>query len=372
MTARPQGLAGRLAGRLAARIRRHGPLSVADFMAAALTDPHDGYYTRREPFGTAGDFVTAPEISQMFGEMIGAWCVDCWQRMGRPPAFALAEFGPGRGTLMADLLRVAALDAGFRAALHVHLVETSPTLRAAQRAALDGTAVTWHDRPDTLPGLPLLAIANEFVDALPVRQFERTAAGWCERRVDVDGDGGSAAPAFRFVLSPPLDTGPLPAPADAPIGAIAETCPQGRALATALAARLVADGGAALLVDYGYASGFGDTLQAVRRHRFAPFLADPGEADLTAHVDFAALGAAATAAGAAVHGPVMQGDFLRALGIEARAAALAAQASPAQRDAIDSALRRLIGAREMGTLFKAVAFAAPELPAPAGFAPGAT
>ena len=362
---------GDLAARLAARIRRDGPISIADYMACALTDPQDGYYTRQNPLGAAGDFTTAPEISQMFGEMIGAWCIDCWHRMGRPAPFALAEFGPGRGTLMADLLRIAAMDTEFRAAIRVHLVETSPTLRAAQRAALADVAVSWHDGIATLPRLPLLAIANEFVDALPVRQFERSAAGWCERLVDID-PAGAAPEEFRFVLSAPLDPGALPAPADAPPGAIAEACPQGRAFAAELAGRIVADGGAALLVDYGYDHGHGDTLQAVRRHRFVPFLAAPGDADLTAHVDFAALATAAKAVGATVHGPVTQGEFLRMLGIETRAARLTAKAAPAQRAEIAGALRRLIADDEMGRLFRTIAFAAPGLPGLAGFAPNAT
>lgn len=356
---------GTLADRLAERIRRDGPLGVDAYMTAALTDPQDGYYATHDPFGAAGDFVTAPEVSQMFGELIGAWCVERWHAIGRPAAFALVEFGPGRGTLMADLLRVTRHDDGFHAAMQLHLVETSTTLRAAQRTALGDAPATWHDTLDSLPHLPLLAIANEFVDALPIRQFERTPAGWCERRIDID----PAAPAdrFRFVLAAAGDPGPLPAPTDAPVGTVAETCPAGRAFAGALANRLVADGGAALVVDYGYDRGYGDTLQAVRQHRYAPVLEAPGEADLTAHVDFAALAAAATGAGAAAHGPVTQETFLRALGIEARAAALAAAATPTQRRDIESALRRLIAPDEMGTLFKVLALTAPGQTVPAGF-----
>ena len=207
----------RLAHRLAGHIQRDGPLSVADYMAAALTDPDDGYYTRRDPFGVVGDFVTAPEISQMFGEMIGAWCVDCWHGMGRPNRFALAELGPGRGTLMADILRVSSLDPGFRAAASIHLVEASPVLQAAQRSALPGLPVTWHQDCDDLPDKPLLLIANEFFDALPVRQFEMTDGGWCERRIDlIPSPTDTATPRFRFVLSPPFVPGPLPASSDAP------------------------------------------------------------------------------------------------------------------------------------------------------------
>jgi NADH dehydrogenase [ubiquinone] 1 alpha subcomplex assembly factor 7 len=357
-----------LSQRLAARIRRDGPIGVDDFMRAALGDPQDGYYIRRDPLGSAGDFTTAPEVSQMFGELIGAWLIDRWHAIGRPAPFALVELGPGRGTLMADMLRVAALDPAFRDAARIHLVETSPALRDAQRRALGNTAATWCDDVETLPELPLLAVANEFFDALPVRQYERTPAGWCERRIDLAPAG--AGPTFRFVLAPPGDPGPLPAPADAPVGAIAESSAEGRALAGALARRIVAHGGAALIVDYGYALGHGDTLQALRHHRYADFLAAPGSADLTAHVDFAALATAAEAAGARTHGPVTQSALLRALGIEARAATLAAAATPAQRSDIESALRRLIGDDEMGTLFKALALAAPGQPAPAGFPSG--
>ena len=359
----------RLAVRLAERIRREGPLSVADYMAAALTDPDDGYYTRRDPLGTAGDFVTAPEISQMFGELIGAWCVGCWHGMGRPDPFALAELGPGRGTLMADILRVSALDPGFLSAARIHLVEASPVLQQSQRTALRDVPATWHRTCDGLPALPLLAVANEFLDALPVRQFEMTADGWRERLVDIVPDMADAgSPRFRFVLSAPLSPGALPVPDDAPAGTLAETCPQGRDLVSSLAGHIVAHGGATLIVDYGYDHGSGDTLQAVRAHRFANFLADPGSADLTAHVDFAALAAAATAAGARLHGVVGQGRFLRNLGIEARATVLKAGATAAQGRDIDAALRRLIADEEMGTLFKVMAIAAPALPEPAGFA----
>lgn len=358
-----------LSERLAARIRREGPISVADFMATALTDPDGGYYTRHDPLGASGDFITAPEISQMFGELIGAWCIDCWHKMGRPDPFVLAELGPGRGTLMADMLRIAALDAGFDAAAQVHLVETSPALRAAQRASLKHRPIVWHDSFADLPALPLLLIANEFFDALPIRQFERFADGWRERLVGLVAGADGTPTRFGFVTSAPCDPGPLPATDDAPIGTIAETCPQGRALAVELATRLVEHGGGALIVDYGYAQGCGDTLQAMRRHRYASILDEPGRADLTAHVDFAALAGHASAAGGEVLGPVDQGTFLRVLGVTSRAAALQANATTAQRDAIDSALRRLINPDEMGTLFKVMAVTAPGMPVPAGFTP---
>lgn len=342
-----------LAVRLAERIRREGPISVADFMAVALTDPQHGYYTSRDPIGAAGDFTTAPEISQMFGELIGAWLVQCWHQIGQPAPFALVELGPGHGTLMADVARVAKRDPAFTTAAHIHLVEASPTLKAKQHSALAGLPVTWHAEVNKLPDMPMLLVANEFLDALPVRQFEKTRLGWCERRIDViAGVPGADAPAFRFVLSSPVEPGNLPATADAPIGTIAETCPQALSLTEFVTARIAARNGAALLIDYGYEGGSGDTLQAVRQHRFVECLAEPGSADLTAHVDFAAVRKIAMMAGGQVHGPVEQGRFLRALGIEARARNLRAAATSGQAQDIETALHRLIADEEMGTLFR--------------------
>jgi NADH dehydrogenase [ubiquinone] 1 alpha subcomplex assembly factor 7 len=361
---------GALATRLAERIRSAGPIGLADFMAAALGDPVDGYYMRQDPLGVAGDFVTAPEISQMFGEMIGAWFIDSWHRMGAPAPFALVELGPGRGTLMADALRIASLDPAFAAALRLHLVEASPVLRDVQRRTLANVDATWHAVVAGLPALPLIVVANEFVDALPIRQFVNAPEGWRERLVGLApaDDEDSTSPRFRFELSPPLDPATAPQRPDAPAGVIVETCPHGCNLAATLARRVGAQGGYALIVDYGYARGYGDTLQAVRGHCFADVLSEPGQVDLTAHVDFTALAAAARGGGAAVYGVVGQRDFLRALGIETRAAALKENASAAQRADIDAALRRLIGRAEMGTLFKAMAIANANLPVPAGFA----
>jgi len=354
-----------LAEHLRRRIALEGPLTVAAYMTEALCHPRFGYYVGRDPLGTAGDFTTAPEISQMFGELIGLWCGVVWQAAGRPDPVNLVELGPGRGTLMADALRAAAGVPGFRSALRVHLVEISPALRERQRealaAAVPDPGPAWHDGLETVPEGPLLLIANEFFDALPVRQFQRTEAGWCERLVDWDPATGD----FRFVLSPPAGRLPAAGPPDVPVGGIVEVCPAGSGVARAIGARVVASGVGALIVDYGYArSAAGETLQAVRGHRYHPPLADPGEADLTAHVNFQALAAAASEAGAICHGPVDQGDFLERLGLSARAAALATSATERQAADIESARRRLAGGDQMGTLFKALAITGAGAPPP--------
>jgi NADH dehydrogenase [ubiquinone] 1 alpha subcomplex assembly factor 7 len=341
---------------LAQRIGAEGPLSVAAYMDEALFHPRWGYYASRDPLGARGDFVTAPEISQVFGELIGLWCVDLWQRLGAPDPVLLVELGPGRGTLMRDALRAARVVPDFLRAAKLHLVERSPVLRAVQQQGL-GEA-TWHDDLAAVPPGPMLLVANEFLDALPIRQFVRGAAGWRERAVTF---AGSALAFADMPTAEPLD--------DAPPGAVRERRPAARALARAVAARLARDGGAALFIDYGYwPSACGDTLQAVRRHRSHDVLAEPGTADLTAHVDFADFAAAAEAAGARLWGPVSQGDFLQRLGIDARAARLIASADAAQAHLIRSGCRRLIDPAEMGRLFKALALTYPAAPPPAGFA----
>jgi NADH dehydrogenase [ubiquinone] 1 alpha subcomplex assembly factor 7 len=352
---------------LAQRIRAAGPLTIADFMTEALLHPRLGYYATRDPLGAAGDFVTAPEISQVFGELIGLWCADAWEKMGRPPRVVLAELGPGRGTLMADLLRAAKAVPDFRRALALHLVEASPVLRAAQARALTAAEPSWHDGIADLPDGPLILVANEFLDALPIRQLQRGERAWHERLVTLDASGEAlafavdAAPSAAAALVPP-------ALRHAPPGSLSEIRPAALSLAAAIGARLAQQGGAALFIDYGYwPSACGDTLQALRRHRRHPVLEAPGEADLTAHVDFAAFAAAAREAGARAWGPVPQGGFLAALGLASRAAALMRQASPDQVAAIESGCRRLIDPAAMGTLFKALALADPGMPAPAGF-----
>lgn len=349
------------------RIALQGPLTVAEFMAEALNHPRLGYYMRGDPLGRAGDFVTAPEISQMFGELIGLWCVATWEQMGRPERLVLAELGPGRGTLIADLLRAAAVVPAFRAALEVHLIEPSPAMRRLQAQTLAGEHVAWHTDLDELPSGPLLLVANELFDALPVRQFQRTERGWCERLVDVDRQNGG----FRFVLAPgPSPAAALipPAPLKASPGSVVEVSPAGIGLAHAIGERVREDRGVALVIDYGReTSAPGESLQAVRRHRRHDPLAEPGLADLSVHVDFETLARAAREAGARVCGPVRQADFLRALGIEARAARLARGASPIQRKDVHAALRRLIDPSAMGNLFKVLAIIHPDQPTPAAF-----
>ncbi|WP_460448937.1 class I SAM-dependent methyltransferase [Alsobacter sp. SYSU BS001988] len=355
-----------LGRRLAAEIAAAGPISVARYMAACLGDPLHGYYATRDPFGPQGDFVTAPEISQMFGELIGLWCAEAWMRLGSPPVLRLVELGPGRGTLMADALRAARALPPFRAALDVRLVETSPTLRARQEAALAGAGVpvAWASDVDEVPAGPALVIANEFLDALPIRQFVKAQDGWRERLVGL-AEGDPAA--LRFGLAPE----PEPMLADAPgePGAVLEVGEAGLDIARRLAERFAATGGAALAIDYGHVRpGFGDTLQAVHGHAYADPLAEPGEADLTAHVDFAALGRVARTAGAVVHGPVTQGAFLRGLGLAERAAALKRGAAPPVAAAVDTAAARLAdGGDGMGELFKVLAFGSAGMGALPGF-----
>lgn len=339
--------------RLARAITMAGPIPLSQFMGAA--NAH--YYATRDPLGARGDFTTAPEISQMFGELIGLWLADLWDRAGRPAA-RYVELGPGRGTLAADALRAMA-----RAGLEppVDFIETSPTLRAAQAERVPGAA--WHLGFTGIPeDEPLLVVANEFFDALPIRQLVATEDGWRERLVacqdtlflPIAGDRS-----FDMIIPPDL-RGAAP-------GSILETSPAGVAVLRGLAARLTAQGGAALIIDYGYEGpAIGDTLQAVRGHAYANPFDEPGEADLTAHVDFATLREAAEAEGLIVHGPVTQGAFLKALGIEARTAALA-KTSPDRADSLAIDRDRLIGDEAMGELFKVIALTAPGWPIPAGF-----
>jgi SAM-dependent MidA family methyltransferase len=347
-------------------IAMEGPITVERYMALCLGHPAHGYYMTRDPFGAGGDFTTAPEISQMFGELIGLWAAEVWRLMGAPRPLRFVELGPGRGTLMADGLRAARIAPGFRDAAEVHFVETSPVLRSRQEEALTRSPVpiAWHAGLSEVPPGPALVLANEFFDALPVRQYVLTERGWCERLVGLGPDGQLA---FGLKAEPDAH-----GPGAGALGDVFEQPAAALAIVEMLAARLVAQGGAALVVDYGHsASAFGDTLQAVRRHAFADPLAEPGEADLTVHVDFARLAEAARSRGAAVHGPVPQGGFLRALGIEARARALQARATPAQAAEIDSALYRLTdaGPHEMGGQFKAMAISHPGLTALPGFPP---
>jgi NADH dehydrogenase [ubiquinone] 1 alpha subcomplex assembly factor 7 len=351
-------------GRLIARrIALAGPISLADFMAEAMGHPRLGYYRRALPVGAAGDFTTAPEISQMFGELIGAWLAERWLAIGRPDPVRLVELGPGRGTLMADALRATRGVPGFHAAIDLHLVEINEPLRALQATALAAYRPTWQAALHDVPPGPLLLVANEFFDALPVRQFERTAEGWRERMVGLAEDGET----LRLALAPGITAWAAALDAAVPgaaTGAQAELCEAGLAVAASLGRRLAADGGWALIVDYGRDGALGASLQAVRGHRGTDILDRPGETDLSALVDFAALG---RATGRPTFGPVGQGDFLQALGIRERATALKARASAAQRATIDAAMARLIAPGQMGTLFRVMAVGDDGSAAPAGF-----
>lgn len=314
------------------RISAEGPITVESFMEAC----NEYYYATRDPFGTAGDFTTAPEISQMFGELVGACLADAWTRAGRSEEAIYAELGPGRGTLAVDALRVLR-STGFGGG--VHFVETSPILRSMQKEAIPDAQ--WHDSIEEIPNAPMLLVANEFLDALPIRQI----VNGTERRVTVLGGG----------LAFDRD------------GEIVELSPAREAAVAAVAERLVETGGVALFIDYGHdRSGKGDTLQAVRRHGFAAVLADPGEQDLTSHVDFESVARAATDAGAQVTMVVGQGEWLERLGLDARANSLA-RSNPGRSDDIQTAAERLTAADQMGQLFKVVAIHSPQWPIPAGF-----
>jgi NADH dehydrogenase [ubiquinone] 1 alpha subcomplex assembly factor 7 len=362
----------KLAERLKARIEASGPIGVDAFIAAALTDAECGYYATGEPLGAAGDFITAPEISAIFGELIGLWVAAVWRELGEPSPFALVELGPGRGTLLTDALR--AVDRAVpacAAALRPVLIEVSRPLKAAQAQALAtvwrGAAPVWLDDFAHVGAGPLIVLANEFFDALPIRQFVRVAEGWRERLVGIEAATG----ALTFVLGPLAPPPPVEQAAEAAEGAIVERCPAGEALAAAIAARLAVDAGAALIIDYGpRRSRPGETLQAVRRHRPTAVLDRPGEVDLSHHVDFAALAKAARRPGVAVFGPVPQGLFLGRLGIAERAAQLITHA-PAREADIAGRVRRLVHPGRMGVLFNALALMTAGLGVPPGFASAA-
>jgi SAM-dependent MidA family methyltransferase len=357
-------------------IEANGPMSVADYMALCLGDPKHGYYATRDPFGAAGDFVTAPEVSQMFGEIVGAWLVNAWRMAGAPTPALLVELGPGRGTLMKDILRIATKAQDFLAAARVRLVETSPVLKAEQAKTLAqaGAEIAWCDSVSELPSGPLFLIANEFFDALPVRQFVRADDVWRERVVGLDASAklafGLGAGTVAGASEATTATSPLRGRLDnVSDGSILELRPAADAIVAEIARRIAVGNGAALVIDYGYEGpAFGDTLQAIRGHNFADPLEAPGEADLTAHVDFSALVRAARSEGATAHGPISQGKFLTALGLRQRAAKLAASVREKERAEIEAAAERLAGPAAMGTLFKVLALTKPGIALPP-FAP---
>lgn len=359
-----------LARLLRERIAACGPISVETFVADALGHATFGYYRRRRPIGRAGDFITAPEISQVFGELIGLWALTVWEAMGRPEPLRLVELGPGRGVLLADALRaIGRTRPEALAVCIVDLVEINPALRAIQRDVLAPAGLSrppdWWESFADVPRGPSIVIANEFFDALPIRQFVRADGVWRERMVGIDAAGDH----FAFTLGATMALDLPETLADCEDGDVVELCPAAEALAVAIAGRVAGDGGAALILDYGPARpSFGDSLQAVREHRIVDPLADPGEVDVSHHVDFAALQRSAASAGAATFGPVPQGLFLSRLGINVRATTLAA-ASPGRAAEIEGAVRRLVHPGRMGVLFKVLAVADPKLPPPPGFVP---
>lgn len=329
------------------RIRDHGPITVADYMAMCLTHPEYGYYMRRDPLGVSGDFTTAPEISQIFGELLGLWLGAQWQKQGKPQC-ALVELGPGRGTLMADILRATKKIAGFHEALSVHLVEASPVLKQKQWKTLAGKhpRIDWHDDIDELPDLPLFFAANEFFDALPIKQF----IGNSERMVALDEKGS-------LTFTPTTE-----------VHAIIEKSPASLEVMRKLAGSMADGVGAGIIVDYGYSGGSrGDTLQAVKQHIYHNALITPGEADITAHVDFDMLAEAARASGAAAFGAVPQGKFLLQIGASQRLMNLCASANETQKQELMSGFERLIAHEQMGELFKVLAILPAGSERPEGF-----
>ena len=352
-----------LGAHIKALIAEEGPISVERYIELALAHPEHGYYMNRDPFGASGDFTTAPEISQMFGELIGLWSAEVWNMMGRPEPLRYVELGPGRGTLMSDALRAARIVPEFRAALEVTLVETSSALAEIQHETLltSGAPIAWASNLSETPQGPAIFIGNEFLDALPVRQYVRNHNRWRERVVWIDKAG-------RLAFAPGRQPEPF-IQAAGEEGDILEVNPTAHRLVFELAGRLVRQGGVALFIDYGHAAtSIGDTLQAVRGHRMVDPLVEPGECDITAHVDFAAMARSARAAGAAVYGPIDQGDFLREIGIDTRTRALC-ERTPDRAEEFEQARKRLVGKEigEMGALFKAMVIANRNLPPPPGF-----
>ena len=348
----------RLKARIVDLIEAFGPISVAEYMSLCLSDPQDGYYTTRKPFGAEGDFITAPEVSQMFGELIGIWIALAWDALGRPLPVSIAEIGPGRGTLMKDALRaLRQLQPDLARQADVFLIETSDRLAAIQLETLVSTAANRVRTVEELPRQPMILIGNELFDAIPIRQYVRAQDGWHERMI-----GLSEEDELAFTIHPAvIPDAELPIAAKAPPGTVVEVAPARVAVMASVAARIVASGGAALFIDYGHLqSAPGDTFQAMRRHDFADPLDAPGEADLTSHVDFAALAAEAGRHGLATHS-MTQGDFLVGLGLLERAGRLGAPLDAKGRQRIAGEVERLAGPEQMGNLFKVMAVLPPSL-----------
>lgn len=333
-------------------IAAEGPMTIDRYMGLCLGHPVHGYYMNRDPFGEKGDFMTAPEISQVFGELIGVWCVAAWAAMGKPRPFNLVELGPGRGTLMADILKAAKVMPGFCDAARVHLVEMSPVLRELQKEKL-GNDVAWHESMANVPEGPMLLVANEFFDAVPIRQFEKRHGKWLERCIGAEGMGF------------------MPAALDSTQGAdgdVIEFTPQRVEIAKEIGQRLAKQKGCALIIDYGHLQTTpGDTLQAVRAHKYVAVTDRPGESDITSHVDFEALGKALAQGGATVLPAITQRAFLLAMGLEQRTAMLSSRADAKTKEILDRGAARLVGEREMGHLFKVMVGTSPDLATPYPF-----
>ena len=350
-------------------IKSAGPMPVWRYMELCLMHPRHGYYVSRDPLGREGDFITAPEVSQMFGELLGLWAASVWKAIGSPPLLRLIEIGPGRGTLMADAIRALRVVPPLHHALSIHLVEVSPVLRQKQKEALlTSRSIAWHNDIDEVPDGPSVIFANEYFDVLPIHQAVKGNDGWHERTVEFDGSGE-----LVFGIAPqPIPHFEVLLPAlvrAAPLGAVFEWRPDAEIMK--IASRVRDQEGAALIIDYGHLrSDVGDTFQAIANHSFADPLKNAGEADVTAHVDFQALARATEDLGARVHGPVQQGEFLKRLGIETRAQTLMAKATPEVAEDIASALQRLVGGGRggMGQMFKVLGVTEPNLTTLAGFA----
>lgn len=357
-----------LEDRLIELIKLKGPITIADYMTDALGHPHEGYYMQASPIGAEGDFTTAPEISQVFGELIGLWLVEAWNQMGSPSDFNLIEFGPGRGVLMEDALRAARVRPAFAKAAQLWLLESSGRLRLEQQKRLKATEAKplWADEYADIPPAPALIVANEFFDCLPIRQFERIKSGWRERLVGLDENGDGLA--FTLGRTPPPADYNLPDLSETQEGDIFEISFEAKKFVADICATLKEQGGYALIIDYGHMErGFGDTLQAVRNHKYWPPLASPGRADITAHVDFELLASAAIEAGVTAHGPVTQGRFLDRLGLAFRVEALCKGRDQQKADDIRAGAARIASPASMGEIFKVLCLSAPDLPAPAGF-----
>ncbi len=340
-------------------IRAQGPISIAHYMELCLTHPKLGYYTRRDPLGRAGDFITAPEVSQMFGELVGLFMADYWLALGQPKPFHFIELGPGRGTLMADALRAIKIVPGMAEAAKVFFLEVSPALKKKQKKAVP--AASFVETLDEVPPGPAFIIANEFFDCLPIRQFVKSDDGWAERMVGLENDD-LAITLSEKALPPNL-------PLTAGRGAIFEICPQAGFWIDAMATKINTGGGISLVIDYGYGNpGFGDTFQAIQEHAYSNVLKNPGSADLTAHVNFLNLKAKAQSAGLEVYGPLAQGDFLQNIGIEHRAQQLLQKAGKKLEKEILSAVGRLVSGDQMGSLFKVLALTKKDQPEPEGMA----